>query len=179
MRWVLVALLSSATAAQLVSLPPKAERIVEHDWCSSSSYTRAEAVNGVSADALKALSDAAKVARTHPRGCKLAEHYAHRSGPAKFPGGKCPSSLGALGSDRRRAAAAVAATFVGRKVRPVIVGYGSRKTQVRHACGAAVALRTVTVSISLTAMLPSASLSERLVAASRVRGHWRVWLVLH
>ncbi len=61
----------------------------------------------------------------------------------------------------------------------MVVGYGSRLAQVRHACGAAVAARTVTVSLSLTATLPSASLSERLVAASRVHGHWRVWLVLH
>jgi hypothetical protein len=38
----------------------------------------------------------------------------------------------------------------------------------------------VVVNLSLTAMLPSASLSERDIAISHVRGHgWRVWEVLH
>lgn len=128
---MLVALLSSATAAQLASLPPKAERIVEHDWCSARSYTRAEAVNDVSADARKALADAEKVARAHPRGCTLAERNARRRDPARFPGGKCPTTLARLGSRRRHFAATVAAAFAGRKARPVIVGYGSRVSQVR------------------------------------------------
>jgi hypothetical protein len=133
----------------------------------------------VTAEDRKSLRDAEKVARAHPRGCKLAERFARRGEPARFPSGKCPSAPAALGAGRRRHAAAVAAAFAGRKARPVVVGYGSRAAQVRHACGAAVARRTVTVSISLTASLPSASLSERLVAVSRIRGHWRVWMVLH
>jgi hypothetical protein len=51
---------------------------------------------------------------------------------------------------------------------------------VRHQCGAGVARRTVIVNLSLTAMLPSASLSERDVAVSRLPGQgWQVWEVLH
>jgi len=42
----------------------------------------------------------------------------------------------------------------------------------------ATARRTV-VGMSLTAYLPSASLSERDIAVARIRGAWRVWSVPH
>jgi hypothetical protein len=196
MRWVraprrssaVVVVASSALAASALAagmafpapLPAKAQRIIERDWCSPSSYSRAGAVKGVTAAARRSLADAERVARARPHGCLLAERFARRRLEATFPRGKCPRGLSALGPGARRAAAAAAAAFEGRAMRPVIVGYGSRLAQVRHACGRSTARRTVVVSMSLTAMLPSASLSERDVAVSHVRGGgWRVWSVLH
>jgi hypothetical protein len=62
----------------------------------------------------------------------------------------------------------------------VIVGHGARHRQVRHACGPRIARRTITVGMTLISYLPSASLSERVVAVGRVPGGgWRVWSVLH
>src|SRR5207248_3446381 len=160
-------------------LPAKAQRIIQRDWCSASSYSRARAVKGVSADGRRSLSEAERVARAHPQGCLLAERSARRRAEARFPRGSCPHGLSALGPGARRTAAVAAAAFEGRALRPVIVGYGARLGQVRHACGGATARRTVVVGMSLTAYLPSASLSERDVAVSRIRGGWRVWSVLH
>jgi hypothetical protein len=160
-------------------LPAKAQRIIERDWCSPSSYSRALAVKGVSAAARRSLAEAERVARARPHGCLLAERFARRRMEATFPRGKCPHGLLAVGPGARRAAAAAAAAFEGRALRPVIVGYGSRLAQVRHACGRSTARRTVVVGMSLTAMLPSASLSVREVAVSHVGGGWRVWSVLH
>lgn len=162
-----------------VPLPTKAKRILQRDWCSRRSYTRAEAVKGVSKDARRALRAAEKVARAHVDGCRAAEYYARRTKEGKFPSGACPKHLAPLEAGDASAAAATAADFEGRALRPVIVGYGRRHPEVWHACGGVVARRTVTIAMSLTAYLPSASLSERVVAVSHVRGGWRVWLVLH
>jgi hypothetical protein len=170
----------AAGTAFPVPLPAKAQRIIERDWCSPGSYSRARAVRGVSAAARRNLAEAEQVARAHPGGCLLAERFARRKAEARFPRGSCPQGLAALGSGAHRAAAGAAAAFEGRAMRPVIVGYGSRLAQVRHACGRSTARRTVVVGMSLTSMLPSASLSERVLAVSHIRGGgWLVWSVLH
>jgi hypothetical protein len=177
---VLAAGALAAGTAFPVPLPAKAQRIIERDWCSPTSYSRARAVKGVSAAARRSLAEAEREARARPHGCLLAERFARRKAEARFPRGSCPHGLAPLGSGARRAAAAAAAGFEGRAMRPVIVGYGFRIAQVRHACGRSTARRTVVVNMSLTAMLPSASLSERDVALSHISGHgWRVWSVLH
>jgi uncharacterized protein YqhQ len=55
-----------------------------------------------------------------------------------------------------------------------------RLGQVRHRCGRKTLRRTVVVSIVLTGYLPSASLSQRVVAVSHFRRYgWRTWLALH
>lgn len=196
MRWARALLLSSGTILAVcalvaaegtasgttfpVPLPAKAKRIIERDWCGKSSYSRAEAVKGVGKEARKALAAAEKVALAHPVGCQTAERFAQREKEGKFPRGACPKHPAALMPGGTSAAGAAAARFEGRALRPVIVGYGGRIEQVRRACGAAVAKRTVTVGLSLTAMLPSASLSEREVAVEHLPGGgYRVWSVLH
>jgi hypothetical protein len=163
------ALAATAVAGQFPApLPAKAKRIIESDWCSRSSYSDAEAAKGVSKAARLALAAAEKVALAHPVGCQVGERFAHREKEAKFPSGKCLKNTAPLmpGSDNAAGGAAV--------------GYGARMGQVLHACGKAVARRTITVSMSLTAYLPSASLSERVVAVEHLQGGgWRVWMVLH
>ena len=163
-----------------VPLPAKAKRIIESDWCSRSSYSQAEAVKGVSKAARRALEQAKKVALAHRVGCQTAERFAHREKEGKFPSGKCLKNPAPLMPGGASAAGGAAAGFEGRALRPVIVGYGARMAQVRHACGKAVARRTITVGMTLTAYLPSASLSERIVAVEHLQaGGWRVWMVLH
>jgi hypothetical protein len=170
----------AARSAYPLPLPANAERIIESDWCSKSSYSDAEAVKGVSRAARKSLEEAKKVALAHPVGCQTAERFAHREREAKFPSGKCPKNPAPLMPGGSSAAGGAAAGFEGRRLRPVIIGYGARMAQVRHACGKAIARRTITVGLTLTAYLPSASLSERVVAVEHLQGGgWRVWMVLH
>jgi hypothetical protein len=161
-------------------LPAAAQRVIESDWCSSSSYASARSAGGLSKAAKRNLAAAEKVALAHPRGCRRAERSATRGGEQVIPPGDCPTGALALGRHAREAAAAAAARVEGRSMRPVVTGYFARIAQVRHQCGAGVARRTVVVNLSLTAMLPSASLSERDLALSHIRGRgWRVWQVLH
>jgi hypothetical protein len=177
---VLAAGALAASTAFPPQLPAKAQRIIEHDWCSASSYTAAKGVPGVSKPARQNLAAAERVALAHPRGCRRAERSARARAEHRFPRGNCPRDTLPLRSGARQAAAAAAARFEGRAIRPVIVGYFFRLAQVRGACGRSIARRTVVVNMSLTAMLPSASLSERDVAVSHIRGDgWRVWMVLH
>jgi hypothetical protein len=137
-------------------------------------------VKGVTRRARRALAAAEKVALDHKVGCQTAVRFARHAKAHKFPSGACPKNPAPLMPGGTSAAGATAADFVGREQRPVIVGYGSRIGQVRQACGAAVADRTITVSLSLTALLPSASLSERNVAVEHLPGGgYKVWLVLH
>jgi hypothetical protein len=60
----------AAGAGFPVPLPAKAERILEKDWCHAASYSRAEAVKGVSESARRALHEAEQVARAHADGCR-------------------------------------------------------------------------------------------------------------
>jgi hypothetical protein len=55
-----------------------------------------------------------------------------------------------------------------------------RGPQVIRACGMAAAQRTVEVDLALTALYPSASLSERSWAVAYFsRWGWQPWLLLH
>jgi hypothetical protein len=56
---------------------------------------------------------------------------------------------------------------------------GVRGEEVARQCGARVAARTVIVQMLFPHMLPSASLSEAVVAVSRFRDGYRVWEILH
>ena len=56
---------------------------------------------------------------------------------------------------------------------------GARGEEVAHQCGTQVAERTVIVQMLFPRMLPSASLSEAVVAVSRFPDGYRVWEVLH
>jgi hypothetical protein len=177
-----VAALAAAAAGSAFppQLPSRAQRIIERDWCSSSSYAGARNTGGLSRAARRNLAQAEKVALAHPRGCRRAERAAPSGAEQVLPPGHCPTAALALRPHALEHAAATAARFERRSMRPVVVGYSGRLAQVRRQCGARVARRTVVVNLSLTAMLPSASLSERDIAISHVRGHgWRVWEVLH
>jgi hypothetical protein len=170
--------------AASTSFPPKlpaaAQQVIENDWCRSSSYASARSARGLSKAARQNLAAAEKVAVAHPRGCRRAERSAPPAGEQVMTPGDCPTGALSLGRRAREEAAAAAARFEGRTMRPVVTGYFARIRQVRHQCGAGVARRTVIVNLSLTAMLPSASLSERDVAVSRLPGQgWQVWEVLH
>jgi hypothetical protein len=110
-----------------------------------------------------------------------------RSGPARASGphprpresrtrrlSLSPSAPAGVSAER---AAAVAK---GRGARPVILSArkSGRTGQVRDACDAAALRHSIIVALTLTAYLPSASLSERVVAVARFpRYAWRAWIV--
>ncbi len=54
-----------------------------------------------------------------------------------------------------------------------------RGPEAKFACGTRVWRRTVVVYITLRALLPSASLSERVDFVGRFKGGYRVWQVVH
>jgi hypothetical protein len=56
---------------------------------------------------------------------------------------------------------------------------GARGSEVARQCGVRAADRTVVVQILFPRMLPSASLSEAIVAVSRFAHGYRVWEILH
>lgn len=56
---------------------------------------------------------------------------------------------------------------------------GPRGREVERLCGTKAAERTVVVQLRFPRMLPSASLSEGVVAVGRFAGGYRVWKVLH
>jgi hypothetical protein len=56
---------------------------------------------------------------------------------------------------------------------------GARGSEVARQCGAKVDDRTVVVQLLFPRMLPSASLSEAVVAVSRFAHGYRVWEILH
>jgi hypothetical protein len=174
-------------------MPAKARHILERDWCDLSAYDRAARVPGLGRDGKANLSEAKRVVRKHPAGCRLAEGAARRRAETLPPdhapwtrpgpqGAPCPKGALPLGAGARDAAARAAAAAQGRIARPVIVGVGRsfREGQVTAACGRAALRRSVIVSSSLTGYMPSASLSERVVAVARFpRYGWRVWMILH
>lgn len=69
--------------------------------------------------------------------------------------------------------------------RPQVTGANTAPTDVQRGaiakaeCGTRVWRRTVVVYITLRALLPSASLSERVSFVSRFRTGYRVWQVVH
>jgi hypothetical protein len=173
-------------------MPAKARRILERDWCAQSSYARARKVPGLGRDARRNIAEAAQLVRAHRSGCRLAERAAKRRGerlPAHPPwtrrgphGDPCPRGALSLGPHARVAAERAAAGASGRASRPVALtaNQTGRAGQVTYACGREALRRSLIVSLTLTAYLPSSSLSERDVAVARFpRYGWRVWLLLH
>ena len=186
----LAALLVAAVPA--LALPPSALHILEPDWCTASAYRRAEHAEGVGRITRESLRSAALLVAGHRGGCLAGMRHAHarhETFPTRAPwirrgphGDSCPRApLHLQGRPGVQEAAEWAATAAEpRSALLVVVGFGGRMSQVRRACGAAAAARTVTVSLSLIGLLPSASLSERVVAVATFRGAgWRVYQVLH
>jgi hypothetical protein len=101
--------------------------------------------------------------------------------PASCPRSALPLGTNAIGP-------AVLAALRGDRVanRPTVVAAAiaaadtaGRGAQVSAECGKAVANRTVVVSITDRALLPSASLSQRVVFVSRFPSGYRVWQRAH
>jgi hypothetical protein len=186
------AMAGGVAVASYPPMPAKARRILERDWCAQSSYARARKVHGLDRDARRNIAEAAQLARAHPNGCRLAERAATRRAarlPAHPPwtrrgphGDDCPRDPLPLGPRSRRAAERAAAAAAGRTARPIVLGADQtgRAQQVVFACGRAALAHSMIVALTLTAYLPSASLSESDLAVAQFRRYgWRVWLVLH
>lgn len=96
----------------------------------------------------------------------------------------CPKAL-ALGRNPIAPGSRAALAHESKSSDPVVTAAAvaphdpERGGQVRHDCGRAVWQRTVVVHITLRALLPSASLSERVDFVSRTAAGWRVWEVAH
>ena len=97
----------------------------------------------------------------------------------------CPRSALPLTADSIGPAAHTAFSREKPISRPQVTGAVSAPTDVqrgaiaRTECGARVWRRTVVVYITLRALLPSASLSERVSFVSRFRTGYRVWQIVH
>ena len=101
-------------------------------------------------------------------------------------GGACPNGVLRVGTNGIAPASTSALAHEAAKTRPqvraavvAIDDSRGRGGAVKAQCGTAVARRTVVVYITLRALLPSASLSERVSYVARFRGGWRVWEVAH
>ena len=114
------------------------------------------------------------------------------SGSARpLPTGRCPAAVLGLPPDgvigaARRALAEAARDYPGLRTAGAEVmaadraGFaGVRGSEVGRQCGASVHDRTVVVQMLFPRMLPSASLSEAVVAVSRFASGYRVWEILH
>ncbi|HEY7630743.1 MAG TPA: hypothetical protein VH817_08590 [Thermoleophilaceae bacterium] len=194
---VLVVLAVAVSAqATFPGVPASAERILERDWCSPASYTKARnAAPRLDANARRNLSESERTARRYPRGCQIGERGAHGRSD-QFPqhpawtkrgphGDDCPLHPLPVGTNWRHAASLAAAAVDARSERPIVVGRGgprhqTRRGQIRYACGSAAVRRSVVVGLALTRAYPAASASTQIVALSRFRGlGWRVWMLLH
>jgi hypothetical protein len=194
-------LVVAATALAFPGVPRVAERILQRDWCSASSYRHArEAVDRahvkLSPFARRNLVESEQIAREHPAGCRLAVVLTPRR-PARTPAhprwnlghalASCPRVPVPLGGTWRRQAAGAALAVESRMERPIVIQVGrasapttDRAQQLQRACGKKAASRTVIVSLSLSGFYPSASLSERVSAVADFRGWgWRPYLELH
>jgi hypothetical protein len=108
-----------------------------------------------------------------------------------LPNGRCPTAALALPADgvigaARRALAEAARDYPGLRTAGAEVmaadraGFaGARGSEVARQCGVRVGRRTVVVQLLFPRMLPSASLSEAVVAVSRFARGYRVWEILH
>jgi hypothetical protein len=108
-----------------------------------------------------------------------------------LPNGRCPTGALALPADgvigaAGRALAEAARDYPGLKTAGVEVmaadraGFaGVRGSEVARQCGNRVRDRSVVVQMLFPRMLPSASLSEAVVAVSRFAQGYRVWEILH
>jgi hypothetical protein len=105
--------------------------------------------------------------------------------------GRCPSAALGLPPDGVIGAAQRALTEAARDYRGLRTagaevmaadrgGFaGARGDEVARQCGVRVRDRTVVVQLLFPRMLPSASLSEAVVAVSRLARGYRVWEILH
>ena len=99
----------------------------------------------------------------------------------------CPRDPLPIQPGWRQQAARAALAYEMRDERPILIDAvratamaAGRGPQVIRACGMAAAQRTVEVDLALTALYPSASLSERSWAVAHFsRWGWRPWLLLH
>lgn len=97
----------------------------------------------------------------------------------------CPRSMLPLTANSIAPAAHAAFAREKPSSRPQVTGAISAPTDVqrgaiaRSECGGRVWRRTVVVYITLRALLPSASLSERVSFVSRFRTGYRVWQIVH
>ena len=108
-----------------------------------------------------------------------------------LPTGRCPTAAVGLPADgvigaARRALAEAARDHPGLRTAGAAVmaadraGFaGVRGGEIDRECGARVRDRTVVVQLLFPRMLPSASLSEAVVAVSRFARGYRVWEILH
>lgn len=96
-----------------------------------------------------------------------------------------PRGLLPLTADSIGLAARAAFRFTRPADRPQVVSADlatddpGRGAEAKFECGARVWRRTVVVNIKLRALLPSASLSERVVFVGRFKSGYRVWQVVH
>jgi hypothetical protein len=181
---LIVAALAAAIvlAGTALALPPAALHALQRDWCSQGAYARAEHARGVDRITRSALRSAARLVRRHHDGCLLAMRAPHVRRERLPATGACPHAALLLTRGATTAAERAAAIAEPRSLLPVVVTANDRTrvAQLRHACGAPAARRSVVVSLSLNGLLPSASLSERVVAVARFpRSGWRVYQVLH
>jgi hypothetical protein len=110
---------------------------------------------------------------------------------APLPTGRCPTGALGLPADgvigaARQALAEAARDYPGLRTAGAEVmaadraGFaGARGGEVARQCGSGVRDRTVIVQLLFPRMLPSASLSEAVVAVSRFVRGYRVWEILH
>jgi hypothetical protein len=193
--FVVVALCAMAAPAAIATqrIPfrgndAKALRIVQRDWCDLGRYDRARRLRRLSIEVRRNLAEARQVASARPWGCKIARDGAHADHERVFTNrapwvhAACPRGpVLPLRIGDRTAAVRAAAAAEPASLRPVIWGTDDpdRRGPVRR-CGKRILARTVIVSLSLTGYLPSASLSQRVVAISHFRRYgWRTWLLLH
>lgn len=195
-RWLAAAVLAAVPvliAPAHAGTPPGVTKVLEHDWCSASSYdaARRAAPKPLTDDLRRNLDQSEQTARKYPNGCLLAERAARRKNqriPSHAPWIRGGCAVGALplGHGWRHRAAVAAAASWARSERPVLIGRpvvtdrGTRSGAVTGPCGHAAARRSATVSLALTALYPSASASlSILVVAHFPRYGWRVWAFLH
>lgn len=190
-----------SAVAEFPGVPRAAERILERDWCKTSSCRRArEAATRahvkLSQFARLSLEESERTAREHPTGCQLAVALTParpvrvRSHPPWNRGGalgSCPRRPSSLGGNWRRQGPAAALAVESRMERPIVLQANlasaltnPRAQQLQRACGKAAASNSVIVGLSLTAFYPSASLSERVWAVAYfAKWGWRAYFELH
>jgi hypothetical protein len=98
--------------------------------------------------------------------------------------GRCPSGALAFTANPIGPAAAAALRADSARNRPLVTGASiaaddARGAEARTRCGTAVWRRTVVVHVLDRALLPSASLSQRVYFVSRFRSGYRVWARAH
>jgi hypothetical protein len=188
---IYAAALVTATAVAAPHNDGKAIRIVQRDWCDLGRYDQARGLGDLSSDARRNLLASARLVRAHRNGCALAEAAAgqrrervRQNAPWLRHGreGLCPRDPLPLKRGDTHAGLRHAASELSRSDRAIVVRINDRERagSVGNRCGARAQRRTIVITFSLTQYLPSASLSEYVVAVSHFRRYgWRAWLLLH